>query len=55
MDKRINIGMKVLPWVVEAIDTVAGEEGRSRSNMIERMLLDWIREHRPELLKPEGE
>ena len=50
MEKRINIGMKILPSLLEAVDGLAEQENRTRSNTIEDVLLRWFREKRPDLL-----
>jgi hypothetical protein len=52
---RTQIGARLTDELVSAIDKLAAEQVRDRTNMIEFILVDWIREHRPELLKPEGE
>jgi hypothetical protein len=51
--KREYVGMKIRPDLIAAIDAIADADGRSRSNMIERMLLEWVKEHRPDLLPKE--
>jgi len=50
MEKRVGIGLKILPSVLEAVDKLAEADSRTRSNAVEWILQNWIREHRPELL-----
>jgi hypothetical protein len=44
--------MRINPEIIKAIDALAAEQNRNRSNTIEWVLFEWFREHRPELTKP---
>lgn len=52
MEKRQFVGLKIPPDLITAIDALAEAQGRTRSNMMEQILLGWIREHYPSLLPP---
>ena len=41
---------KVLPDIDEALGKKAAEDNRSKSNTVETIILEWFREHRPDLL-----
>ena len=49
---REYVGMRINPEIIKAIDKIAKEQNRNRSNAIEWILADWLREHRHELFKP---
>jgi len=49
---REYVGMRINPEVIKAVDTLAKEQNRNRSNTIEWVLFEWFREHRAELIKP---
>lgn len=51
---RTQIGARLEDDLVKAIDILATEQIRDRSNMIEYILTDWIKQHRPELLTQIG-
>jgi hypothetical protein len=51
-EKREFFGAKILPELKQAIEILADEDDRSASNVAERILLAWFREHRPDLLPP---
>lgn len=38
--------------IADALDKLREEAGRTRSNMIKRVVELWFREHRPDLLEP---
>ena len=44
--------MRLNPEIIKAIDTLANEQNRNRSNTIEYVLFEWFREHRKELVEP---
>jgi hypothetical protein len=48
---REYVGMRINPKIIEAIDEIAREQNRNRSNTIEWVLFEWLREHRPELVR----
>jgi hypothetical protein len=48
---REFVGLRMLPDLIVAIDIVAAEQGRNRSNTIEFMIASWIKGNRPELLE----
>jgi hypothetical protein len=49
--KRSFIGLRIKPEILKAIDKLAEEQGRNRSNMIEFIVSEWIKEKRPEILE----
>jgi hypothetical protein len=49
-DKRIAFMSKILPELKAAIDRLGDENNRSASNTAETIMLEWFRDHRPELL-----
>ena len=49
---REYVGMRLNPEIVKAIDELAKEQNRNRSNTIEWVLFEWFREHRPEFCQP---
>ena len=49
---REHIGMRISPEIIKAIDIIAKEQNRNRSNTIEWLLTEWLREHRHELFQP---
>lgn len=51
-DKRIAFMTKVLPDLKAAVERLAEENNRSASNTAETIMLEWFREHRPDLLEP---
>lgn len=50
--KREYLSMKVLPELVRALEVLATEQNRSRSNAVEQILIEWFQKNRPELLRP---
>ena len=52
-NKREFISAKILPELIAALEQLAEEEGRTRSNVMERAIHAWFREHRPDLLEPQ--
>ena len=44
------MGMRINPEIIAAIDKLAEEQNRNRSNAIEWILAEWFKEHRPEFL-----
>jgi metal-responsive CopG/Arc/MetJ family transcriptional regulator len=53
--QREYVGLRMQPELVEAIDKLAAEQGRNRSNMIEFIISGWIKEKRPEMLPQAGQ
>lgn len=49
-NKREFISLKMLPELIQALERLAEEEGRTRSNVLERAVHGWFRDHRPDLL-----
>jgi hypothetical protein len=49
---REYVGMRINPEIIKAIDVLAKEQNRNRSNTIEWVLFEWFREHRAEFIKP---
>lgn len=49
-EKREYFGAKFLPTTIEALNIMAVGENRSLSNMAETIILEWFRDHRPEIL-----
>jgi len=45
--KTEQISFRLPAPLLSCIDELAKEEIRTRTNMIEFMLVDWLREHRP--------
>ncbi|MCL2139496.1 MAG: ribbon-helix-helix domain-containing protein [Treponema sp.] len=48
---REYVGMRLNSEIIKAIDTLAKEQYRNRSNAIEWILAEWLKEHRPELVQ----
>lgn len=51
--KREYVSMKLLPEIIAAVDALAGQENRSRSNMIEVLLREALAA-REGMVGPEG-
>lgn len=50
MPPKKQIAIRINENLLSAVDTLALEEVRDRTSMIEYILTTYIREHRPELL-----
>ena len=37
-EPRVTVSFRLLPEIISAIDRLAGQDGRSRNNMVERLL-----------------
>jgi metal-responsive CopG/Arc/MetJ family transcriptional regulator len=46
MKKREFIGLRVEAELLEAIDNMAKKQRRTRSNMVEFILKEWIEQHK---------
>jgi hypothetical protein len=47
------VGARLAPTLITAIDKIAEEQTRTRTNAIEFILTDWFKKNRPDLLSPE--